>query len=539
MGPFPQLATRIMEISPNKAVTSEIHEYLSVFWRRKWIIILSVLMVTSVAVLYALMYATPQYQSSADVLQRRTGLDKVFLGSDLFAEPSYQPERGLQTSAELVKSPEVTDAVREKLGNEFDGRDLSTMIEVSPVKQTDIIRITATDSDPQTAALVANTYAAEYMNWRQSADQAVLRQAQTPIEAQLAAMPEEERRSNAAQILREKLESLRIIETVQASTLEVVKEATPAQVPFSPRPLRMGIIAFLSSLLLGVSVALLVDRFDNRVRTMDEIMSHTGEKPVLASVPKPPSSTNGSLVTLTDPTGLCSEAYRLLKTNLGYVEPDSDIRSILFTSADAGDGKTTTIANLAVTMARSGKRVIVLEADLRRPVLSYYMGLSMKTGLTNAIADKCPLKDVLQIVDAEHLVISVDDTAGDMADQKVIVSSNGVKPIYFATCGPLPPNPGEMAASEKLGSLISEARQYADIVLVDSPALGAVGDAASMASRVDGVVFVVKMAKTPKKSLETLRRNFMDTIPSKLLGVVITNATKPVRRNDSYYYYSR
>ena len=214
----------------------------------------------------------------------------------------------------------------------------------------------------------------------------------------------------------------------------------------------------------------------------------------------------------------------------------------MITSAQQGEGKTTTIANLAVTMARAGQRVIILDGDMRRPMLHRYLKLDNSVGLTNVIAGNCTLRESLQMIEAQDLALF---SGGGMRDTAMsgfaAASTNGVKPIYCATVGPLPPNPGELISSEKFSSLIAEACQYADIVLVDAPPLGAVGDAASMASKVDGVVVIVRLAETSKKSLGLIN-HFIETVPTRVMGVVVTNATADgsgYGYKGSYYYGDR
>jgi Mrp family chromosome partitioning ATPase len=518
---------------------SELREHLSVIWRHKWIVILSIVVITSVAVGATLMFSTPLYQSSTELLQRRSGVDRVLLGSDLFGASSSSPDRDLQTAAKMVKSPEVVSAVTNHLGDELGGRNPVLLVAVNAVKQTDILEISATDPNPQVASDVANAFTTEYVKWRQQVDHDILAQARGSIELQLKATPVEQQDTPSYKSMTDKLETLKMFENMQTNNLEVIKPAIPAVSPVSPKPVRTGLVAFVASLILGVGSVFVVERLDTRIRHTDEITRRI-DRPILASVPGP-VNLKGSLITLSHPSGSYSEAFRLLKTNLGYVEPDKEIKSIMVTSPEPGDGKSTIIANLAVTMARSGQRVIVIEGDLRRPKLSQYMDLSNTVGVTNVIAGDCSFREALQMIEADDLTIAsggspeMDDAA---AYGIPLPSTNGIKPIYIVTSGPVPPNPGELAASEKMASLISEARGHADIVLVDAPPLGVVGDAASMASKVDGVVMVMRLAQTSKKSIADLQ-NFIERVPCNVLGMVINNSGANGSYNSGYAYYEQ
>lgn len=525
-----------MEDYSSSVEVSDLRKYLRIIWRRKWLVIVPVLIITIGAYVATSLYSTPLYQSSAELLQRSSGLDKALLGSDVFQQ-SYSPERDMQTASELVKSPQVASAVAASMGEQLGDRDPASMVNVSVIGKSDILRITITDTDAQRAADVANSFANEYINWRRGVDQEVLQAARIPLETQVLNTPPELQESASYKVLKDKLETLKLIESIQTGNLELVKPATIATSPFSPKPMRTAIMALIASLAFGVGLAFIMEHLDTKVRSTGEI-SAVIQKPVLAAVPKMSANNNGSLETLANPSGASSESFRLLKTNLGYIEPDREIKSIMVTSAHAGEGKTTTIANLAVTMARAGQRVIVLDGDMRRPMLHHYMGIDNSIGLTNVIAGSCTLRESLQMIDAQDLAISSSNLMANTAIPGFSASTNGVKPIYCATVGPIPPNPGELISSEKFGSLIDEARQYADIVLVDAPPLGAVGDAASMASKVDGVVVVVRIAQTPKKSLGLIN-HFIETVPTCVMGLVVTNASaegSAYGYSGAYYY---
>ncbi len=513
-----------MEMPASGISTSDLREYLYVIWRGKWFVILFVSIATIGAVAASIFLSTPVYSTGTDLLQRRSGLEKAFMGSDVFEQLSYDPERAMQTNAELVKSPEVVKAVSLRLGDELDGQDPLGMVNVSPITKADILRISATGTNPQLAADVANAFAEEFINWRKNVDRGVLAAAREPIEAQLRLIPPDQQTASNYGVLVDKLETLKLVESMQNGNLEVVKAAVTPTSPISPKPRLTGVAVFFVSLILSVSALLLRKQFDNRVRSAEEVTKKV-DKPILAAVPKTHASYDGDLVTMSNPTGISAEAYRLLKTNLGYIQPDSDIKTIMVTSPEPGEGKSTTVANLAVTLARAGQRVIILEADLRRPMLARYLDLDNSVGLTNAITGNCSLRESLQLIDSERLAYA--SSTAILADGAIpdvmFKSLNGVKPIYCATSGPMPPNPGELAASDRVGKLIAEARTYADIVLIDAPPLGVVGDAASMASRVDGIVIVVRLSQTAKKSLDDIN-DFIESVPGNVLGMVVTSS---------------
>ena len=512
----------------------EFREFLGVIWLHRWLVVISVVVITTIAVGATIFFVTPKYQASTDLLQRRSGINRVLVGSDILNNSQDQPARTLQTTTELVKSPAVIQAVAAAIGSDRLGnRNLGSMVDVSTVSQTDIFRITVTDTDPQLAADVANAFATNYINWRRQVDHDTIEQARKPIEAQLNATPAEQRGSADFQSLSDKLQSLKLVESMQITDEEIVRPAVANPAPVSPKPVRTGAVALVVSLLIGVGAVFTVDQLDTRVRSVDEVTRRM-DKPVLASIPKQQSA-DANMVTLKSPASSGAEAFRLLKTNLGYVKPDKEIKSIMITSAEPSEGKSTTIANLGVTLARAGQRVIILEGDLRRPRLSEYLGLENRIGMTNAIAGSASLRESLQMIEASELAISSERLI-DSLDGLPAASLNGVKPMYCATSGPSPPNPGELVASEKFGSLVAEAREYADIVLVDAPPLGVVGDAASLAGKIDGIILIVKLGQTSKKSLKLLQ-DFIENVPTNVLGFVITNADADRVYGKNYDYY--
>jgi len=512
---------------------------INVLWRRKWIIILSVILITSISVSTALFLVTEKYESTAELLYRETGIDKILLGSDLF-NSNFQPERNILTAAELVRAPAVSSAVEEELGDRLGGQDAASMIKTSAAKKADIINITATNTDPELAAAVANSFAAQYISWRKQVDLEVLEQARIPIEAQLASIPSTQQNSANYQVLREKLETIKLLESMQTGNLEIFKPAVVSDSPVSPKPVRTGIVAFLISLATGMGLVLLAEKLDTTVHETDDV-SRLIDKPILAAIPW--SSVNNSrIVTLRNPFGNFSESYRMLRTNLSFVNPDNDLKKLLVTSVGPKEGKSSTIANLAVTLARTGKRVIVIEADLRKPKLAEYFQLSNAVGVTNVIAGDTSLREALQMIEARELVVEREQGNGSNEAEETPggfrpITDSDIKPIYLATSGPIPPNPGEIASSEKLSAIIEEAGSYADFVLIDAPPVGVVGDAASLAANVDGVLFVVRLDKTPKKEFEILNR-FIDSVPSPVLGVVVTGTKSSGKYSysGSYYY---
>lgn len=212
------------------------------------------------------------------------------------------------------------------------------------------------------------------------------------------------------------------------------------------------------------------------------------------------------LVTVVNPRSPVSEAYRQLRTNIQFYSLDRPIQTLLITSTGPDEGKTTTLANLGVTFAESGRQVVLIDCDLRRPSLHVRFGLSNETGLTTLMRDEGRPADLLRSTDVEHLRV--------------------------LTSGPLPPNPSELLGSQRMDKIIEAVRDQAEVILLDSPPIIAVTDAAVLSRKVDGVLLVVSVGKTRRDHAVRARR-LLEKVNANVLGVVLNN----VKYDGSLYHY--
>lgn len=213
-----------------------------------------------------------------------------------------------------------------------------------------------------------------------------------------------------------------------------------------------------------------------------------------------------SLVTLSDPRSPASEAYRALRTNLSFYSLDKPLRTLVVTSPAAGEGKSTTAANLAVTMAQSGRRTILVDCDLRRPTLHELFDRPVSPGLTNFVMDE----------------------VGALPLQET-----GIENLLLLTCGPKPPNPADMLGAERMGQIIEQLTDRADVVLFDAPPVMAAADAAILGARVDGVLLVIQAGKTRRDHSERARET-LEKAKVRIVGAALTNAPRD-RAMGEYY----
>ncbi len=213
-----------------------------------------------------------------------------------------------------------------------------------------------------------------------------------------------------------------------------------------------------------------------------------------------------NLITLTDPRSPISEAYRSLRTNLSFYSLDNPLRSLVVTSPAKAEGKSTTIANLAVTMAQSGRKTILVDCDLRRPSLHALFDLRAEPGLTN--------------------VILHDDAA-------LPLQETGVENLWLLASGPKPPNPADLLGSKKIDQLLAKLNEMADIILFDAPPVIAVTDAAVLGAKVDGVLLVINAGHTRRDHAERAKE-LLEKAKVRIIGATLTNAPKDSSLGDYY-----
>ena len=216
------------------------------------------------------------------------------------------------------------------------------------------------------------------------------------------------------------------------------------------------------------------------------------------------------LITKEDPRSPVSEAYRSLRTSMLYTSIDKKTRSILVSSAGPGEGKTTTVANMAITYANLGKKTLLIDTDLRRPVVHKVMDLDKEPGITNYLA-------------------------GNIDNFNELVKPTDINNLFAVTSGIIPPNPSELLGSQRMADLINNLEKEWDMILFDSPPLVAVTDATMVSKAIDCIVIVVKVGQTDKKAFEHTIQSLRN-VSAPIQGVVL-NAVTHKNSYGSYYYY--
>ncbi len=510
-----------------------LQDYLTVLRRQGWLIAAVVALTVAAAVAVSLAQ-TPLYESQAEVAVepiRRTG--------DVSLEQLLQPQSSVvETERLVVTSRPVTTRAAETIGV-TDLRGLLQQISVEIVRDTRVVRIVATDPDPVVAASMADAFAEGYLDYRrdQAVDQLLAAAANledraaglegqiTEIDAQLAGGEADE----ALNVQRDALLAQLGQVLGQASELDNATEnvsgggeiLTPAEVadePVSPQPVRTGALALVLGLLLGVGLAFLRDHVDDVIRDESDFRRVTGGRSILGRIPnwKDPDSAN-RLATVVEPTSGASESYRELSAGVRFLllahqeelpaeGQDPLGHSILVTSATAGDGKTSTAANLAVSAARVGLRTLLVDADLRRPTVATRFGLGRTTGVSDVLLNGDHFRD--HVVDV------------------------GIPELLVLPAGTLPPNPNELLASPAMRALERDLLKHADIVIYDSPAVLAVSDALELGRHVDLAVIVARAGVTGRRQLGSAIER-LDQVGTDVAGTVLNDINA---KDDGYYY---
>jgi polysaccharide biosynthesis transport protein len=478
--------------------------------RRRGLIILCALLVP-LAALGLSLTQDKKWKAEASLLFRDPQFAQQLFGSN-FTGDTGDPQRAAATNLELVSLETVADRAARKLGG-ISGRQLTQQLEVVSESQSDVVTIEAIDKNRARAARMANLVASEYVAFRREADQEKVRSAQELVDAKLDALPPEDQAGRLGDALRDRSAELDVLASLQTGNAELVQRAEIPRSPHSPRPLRNTLIGAVLGLLLGVGLALLLDRLDRRLRDPAEIEETFG-RPILGRVPVSRALSRGHLSELPLPV---SESFRMLRASLRYFTVRGEIRSVVVTSAGAGEGKSTVALGLAMAAASAGTKTLLLEIDLRRPTLGKKLGIEDYAGVSLALAQGLPLDSVVAQV-------SLSPGMNAASEQRLDV----------ALAGRLPPNPTDLIESERMHELIQQAEREYELVVIDTPPISLISDAIPLVKQVSGVLVVSRLGLLTREGAIQLRDQLRN-LDAPFLGIVV-NATRTVV---GYYDYSQ
>ena len=445
------------------AIVPSLLDYLRVVGRWKLVFLLIVFLVPATAVAVSLSQ-TPTYRASADVLLTPAAT----AGQPVFTDP----QRVAQTQAQLARVPDVVDAVLEEVPSaNLDRKEFLESSTVSPTLGSDVLTFSVENSDPRLAMELATAYANAFTEY------------------------------------------LERLEAAQAPSPQVVRTADEAP-KVGPRTVRNGLLAFCLGLVLALIFVFLLDALDTRVRSVDAIREALGLR-LLGRLATPPSRLRkrNELVMLVDPSSREAEQFRALRWSLDLANAEHGARTIMVTSAIDAEGKSTTVANLALALARAGRRVVLIDADLTDPHLHQFFNLDPRPGLTDVELGEAWLVSALRPIG-----LAENSSGGDDSTRRnEHTGSLEVLPAGFAL-----QDPDELGFDSAMGQIIQRVRGRADVVLLDAPPV-LKSNAIALSAHVDAVVVVVRLKALRASALQELGW-MLEASPATMLGFVVTGA---------------
>jgi capsular exopolysaccharide synthesis family protein len=388
---------------------------------------------------------------------------------------SLLSQQEVQSFADLITGPMLARRVVNGLGLAMSPAQLSAEMSSRVIPQTVLLTATVTDPTPSRAQLIANSVGRQFVK--------------------LVASLERPPGGGAP--------------TVQTT---VVASAGLPVSPVSPKAVRNVGIALGLGLLLGIGLAAARRALDTRIKSADQLAKSTSGKPVIGSIPFDGHARRRPLLESGKRFGNRAEAFRKIGTNLRFIDVDLPHKVLLFTSALPEEGKSSTVCNLAITLARSGKRVLIVEADLRRPRVASYLGLPNGAGVTSVLSGRMDSDDAIQMW-------------GD--DLFSVLAS-----------GPSAPNPSDLLGSQRMRILIEQLSAQYDVVLVDAPPVLPFADTVATAPSCHGTILVVRQGKTREEHVrQTVEA--LEAVGSPILGTVLSMVSGAAKQPEYSYGYRR
>jgi polysaccharide biosynthesis transport protein len=481
---------------PSATAPMELRDYLGILRRRAWVIILVTVIVVGAAAAWSSTRPN-EYEASGLLVISATGDN----GSNVVNQ------------ADIIQSQAV-QALAEQAAPGVDG------VSAEPGSTGGSITVAATGGNPDELARTVNAHLDAYITFlRQQAQKHydLLSQSLQPkiaaLQSQIAALDQQielgvqlevptpvavsQRADLNAQLapLQAQLQDANTGLALAGQDVQVVRRATPPTQRSSPDPGRDLLVALGAGLLLGVVVAFLLEFLDDSIRSRQDLLAAGNGVPVMGVIPAPRSS-RADVVSITAPQSPAAEAYRSLRTAVNFSQLKGN-NCIEITATRSRQGKTETLVNLAVLAARAGQRVVVVDCDLRLPRVHEYFGLSNEVGFTSVVHGD-PLSSVLQRVP-------------------------GVERLYVLPSGPIPPNPSELLASERCHEVLASLQADDTLVIVDTPPVLTVTDAAALAPSAGGILVVAAARTTRRKQIRQALDAFRQ-ISAPILGLVLYSA---------------
>jgi succinoglycan biosynthesis transport protein ExoP len=503
----------------------DVRAYLEILRRRIWVILITAAITVIVALIGTLL-VVPEYSASATVRVATAASGST----DYVSHDINYADRLMNTYIKIATSGPVLAQLVQKLNLERPPR-----VDIEVPANTELMKITVEDQNPTLAKDAANILAdiliaqvreqsgargqtaQDILTEQLSQTQAELDQARKNYESVLGQFsPESAQGVTAKRLLDlkeethtrllEQYERIRLSDAVRLNTISIVEPAVAPATPSKPqKALNLGLGLFLG-LVAGVGLAFLLENMDTTLHTSEQIARTTG-LPMLGRIPTVKRPLQNLFINNNLPL---EEAFRRLRINIMIHDHSAPLQTFLVTSAQAEEGKSTIVTNLARVIAQSGRTVLLADCNLRSPTLHSFFGLPNQFGLSSVLQQK-------------------------ISSDRALQESN-VSGLYVLTSGPAPSNPTELLGSARMPALLERFAQHFDIILLDTPALLPVADTAVLATAVDGVVLVVRRTRARYETVWAACQQLAD-IKATILGVVVNRAERDGMGHSAYYHH--
>jgi Mrp family chromosome partitioning ATPase len=505
-----------MNSSSSSSSPQTLADYVAVVRRRKWLVLLPVVIVPLVALVLSMLQSA-QYQATADVVLSQTNIIEQLTGitdPTAAADPAFV----VATQAALARLPQVVSAAVSTAGVPgVTAAGLLTSSTVSGDPNSNQLHFTVSAADQQAALKLATAYGASFITYQGQLQTLALQRAREQILSRLAQLRSQgETKTPLYSRLSSDVQQLSALEILRGSNSLLNPPQAASQT--KPRLKRNVALGLVVGLVLGLGFAFLAEAFDRRVRADDEIERELG-LPVLARLPEFPTreTRDGPISTVSDVGGMTVEAYRRLRTRLEFANLEVGARTIMVTSAVKQEGKSMLAANLAASLASAGTHVILVDLDLREPVIAELFGVSNKRGLLDVLRDGAPL-------DAAIVPAPYDTPFRTAARRFREEGSTDTPPLEIVPTGSnLPADPTQFVVLDTFWELIDQFAARCDLVLIDAPPLLAVAESMLIAAHVDALLVTSRVGVLPRRALREFRTS-LDTIATPKLGLVIAGA---------------
>lgn len=471
--------------------------------RERWLAVVAAVVVCTGAAVGLSVTGTKEYEASSSLLIQPSNLAGLIDVSAV--QPSDDPARTAATNLLLVTSSAVAERVRSALNEPASADDLRAEVDASAEPDANLIHIKVRDPDPGRAARLADAFADQFVAFRTEANRQRVQEAEKLLQRQIDSLPPGASAQRTA--FEQALQKVIALRAVTTGDAEVIDRAKAPTTPVSPTPKRAAALGIALGLVAGLALAFLVDLFDQRVKTVEEAEALYGIRALSAVPQRPRLAAAGQR-----DRQVALEPFRVLRNGLGFLSLTGEVRVVLVTSAVPAEGKSTVAAGLARATALAGHRVVLVEADLRRPTFHHQFDLAGdRRGLTTALIGGASVRGLV------HQVMPGSRTLGVLPS------------------GPIPPNSAELLRSAAMGEVLAELTADAELVILDAPPLLAVADAQVLLDlpQVDAALIVARAFHTTREEIRRARA-VLDRHRLDRFGLVVNGVRDP---ESSYEYY--